>query len=364
MIGVGLIGTGQIALQNHVPGLRLCAQARLAGLCDANPSVLQSASRATGVSAVFLDYRQMLERDDIHAVIVATPNHTHARIVMDAAARGKHVLCEKPLALSLDEAVAMWNACRGATVRHMTAFTYRFVPAMRWMARRISNGDIGRPWHFRAQRFQDWADRPLGWRQRRDLAGSGELGDMLSHRIDFGHLLIGPIRRLVADTQRIFDQRGGAPSDLEDWVAMLARFESGATGVFESAKTATGCGESWRSHDHCEVNGESGTLVYRMQNPNEIFEGRTGASELRAVQVPREMLVWPGSHRDPADGDPRIAFRYDQAAEFINAVLEQRPCVPSLLEGVRVQAVMQSALRSAERGAWVDVPSIDDEERT
>ena len=87
----------------------------------------------------------------------------------------------------------MYRAAEAAGVRHMTAFTYRFVPAMRYMKHLVDAGDIGTPFHFRAQRFQDWGDRPMGWRQVKKLAGSGEMGDMLSHRIDYAHHLIGPI---------------------------------------------------------------------------------------------------------------------------------------------------------------------------
>ena len=92
----------------------------------------------------------------------------------------------------------MYRAAEDSGICHMTAFTYRFVPAMRYMKHLVDSGAIGSPIHFRAQRFQDWGDRPLGWRQVRALAGTGELGDMLSHRIDYAHHLVGPIKRLVA----------------------------------------------------------------------------------------------------------------------------------------------------------------------
>src|SRR5687768_4136558 len=237
-IGIGIIGSGAIALANHVPGLALCPDARLAALCDADEQTLAKAASRTGVTATYADHRQLLKRDDVHAVIVATPNFTHMEAVLDACAAGKHVLCEKPLALNLDDATRMLRAAQDAGVRHMTAFTYRFVPAMRYMKHLIDTGAIGVPLHFRAQRFQDWGDRPLGWRQIKRLAGSGEMGDMLSHRIDYGHHLLGPITRLVADLRTFVPTRGGSPSDVDDWVAMIADFKNGATGVLESTKLA------------------------------------------------------------------------------------------------------------------------------
>src|SRR5918999_1169377 len=123
---------------------------------------------------------------------------------------------------------------------------------------------------------------------------------MLSHRIDYGHLLMGPVAHLVARTKRFVDVRQGHPSDLEDWVAIIADYES-------------------------------------------------GARDLETVAVPREFAVWPHSPRDPAAGDPLVTFRYDQNYEFYEAILERRPCRPSFEDGARAQAVMDVALESDEQ---------------
>jgi predicted dehydrogenase len=279
--------------------------------------------------------------------------------VLDACAAGKHVLCEKPLALNLDDARRMLRAAQDAGVRHMTAFTYRFVPAMRYMKHLIDTGAIGVPLHFRAQRFQDWGDRPLGWRQIKRLAGSGEMGDMLSHRIDYGHHLLGPITRLVADLRTFVPTRGGSPSDVDDWVAMIADFKNGATGVLESTKLATGRGEGHRGRDAVEVNGTEGTLVYSTQRPHDLERGRKGDADVERVPVPREFLVYSGSPRDPTAGDPLVTFRYDQTVEFIRAIRENREASPSFHAGVAAQAVMEAAQRSAQERRWVDVTGAD-----
>jgi predicted dehydrogenase len=276
---------------------------------------------------------------------------------------GRHVLCEKPLALNLADAVEMLEAAEAAGVRHMTAFTYRFVPAMRYMKRLVDDGFIGRPLHFRAQRFQDWGRRHLGWRQVMATAGSGELGDMLSHRIDYAHYLVGPIVRVVAHTKRLFETRtDGAgmehASDVEDWVACLAEFEGGAaTGVFESTKAAVGRGDGSFSRDWCELNGTEGSLVYRLERPHQLDVARSGEGEgLRTIPVPAELLKPAGSPRDVSNDEPLQGFRYDQDFEFLQAIREGRPCSPSFHDGVRVQAVMEAILRSARDGCWRDVP--------
>jgi predicted dehydrogenase len=187
------------------------------------------------------------------------------------------------------------------------------------------------------------------------LAGSGELGDMLSHRIDYGHYLVGPIARLVADLKRFIDTRGGKPSDLDDSVAILADFKNDASGVLESTKLATGRGEGIRSEDYCEVNGAEGTIIYHSTSPWQVEVGSKGGSGLRVLSVPMDYLKWPGSQRDPFGGDPQVTFRWDQDVEFVRAIAEDRPCSPSFADGVAVQAVMDAAIESSERRMWVDV---------
>ena len=355
-IGVAMVGCGGIALANHLPGLALCPNAKVVALCDNEPAVLEHARQQTGVAVTSTNYEAIVARDDVHAVIIATPNFVHAPIALAAIAAGKHVLCEKPIAMNHAESLAMLHAAEKAGVRHMTAFTYRFVPAMRYMAHLVKRGDIGQPYHFRSCRLQDWGTRAVGWRQVAKLAGTGELGDMLSHRIDYAHLLVGQIKRLVADTRRFHDVRDGQVSDLEDWVTILAEFANDATGVLESSKVATGRGEGGRSQDYCEINGNEGTIVFQLERPLELQIAKRGGKSLQTVPLPTEFLKWPGSPRDPHQGDPLVTFRYDQDVEFIDAILNQRPCVPSLLEGAQAQAVMDAAVLSVKEQRWVEVP--------
>lgn len=354
-LGIAIVGCGGITLQNHLPGIALCPEAKVVALCDNNAATLERASRETGISVTSTDYTQIVQRDDVQAVIIATPNVTHAPVALAAIAAGKHVLCEKPIAMNYAEARQMAEAADAAGVRHMTAFTYRFVPAMRYLGHLIARGDLGEPYHFRSCRLQDWGTRNLGWRQVKALAGTGELGDMLSHRIDFAQHLVGPVKRLVANTKRLVDSREGNPSDLEDWVAILAEFEGGATGVLESSKLASGRNESWRSLDYVELNGSAGTFEFTTGKWNELQHGKLGGPGLAPLAVPREFWTWPGSPRDPGAGDPLVTFRYDQAFEFIDAIRNQRPCTPSFHDGARTQAVMDAAIRSAEQQAWVPV---------
>jgi predicted dehydrogenase len=354
-IGIAIIGCGGITLQNHLPGLALCPDVKVVALCDTDLGCLERARQQTGVAVTATNYGDVLGREDVDAVIIATPNLTHLPIALAAIASGKHVLCEKPLALNALDARKMADAAEEAGVRHMTAFTYRFVPAMRYMSHLVASGDLGQPYHYRSCRLQDWGSRALGWRQLKKLSGTGELGDMLSHRIDFANLLVGPMRRLVAGLRQYVGLRQGTPSDVDDWAAILADFESGATGILESSKMASGRNESWRSLDYVEINGSERSFVFRTGQWNTLETGKAGGPGLETIPVPEEFWRWPGSPRDPTSGDPLVTFRYDQAWEFVDAIRNQRPCSPSFYDGVRAQAVMDAAVRSAETRGWVDL---------
>lgn len=349
-IRVALIGTGKIAVANHIPGIRLCRDAEVTALADPNAGALAEASAASGVTRTYADPFQLLKDAPVDAVIIATPNRFHRDLAVAAAESGRHVLCEKPLAMTTDEAEQMVVAAERAGVRHMTAFTYRFVPAMQYMHHVITSGGVGVPWHFRAQRFQDWGRRALGWRQRMAEAGSGEIGDMLSHRLDFAHFLVGPMRRVAALTTRIWPSRVDAEgnehaSDTEDWVGCLAEFASGVTGVFESVKTATGYAGGVTSRDFCEVNGSDGAVIYELSHPLRVLRARRDGNYAEEP-VPAEFRKIAGSPRDP-DADPWQAFRYDQNFEFVEAIHAGRPCRPSFVDGLRVQEVMAAIQTSA-----------------
>lgn len=354
-IRMGIIGCGGISLQNHVPGIQLCPDTKLVALCDSNPVVLERAIQQTGVRIGTTRFEEIVGREDVDALIIATPNHTHAPIAIAAVAQGKHVLCEKPLALTAADALAMAKAADRAGVRHMTAFTYRFVPAMRYLRDLVRRGDLGEPYHYRSCRLQDWGNRDLGWRQVKAMAGTGELGDMLSHRIDFAHTLVGHFKRLVAAMKQLVPVRGGKPAELDDWVAVIGEFTNGATGVLESSKLASGRNESWRSLDYVEINGSERTFVFRTGEWDKLQTGRAGGPGLDTLPVPEEYWRWPGSPRDVRAHDPLVGFRYDQMWEFVDAIRQGRPCDSTFHDGAAVQVVMDAALKSVATGRWIEL---------
>ncbi|MBI3464329.1 MAG: Gfo/Idh/MocA family oxidoreductase [Planctomycetes bacterium] len=361
-VNVGLIGVGGIAAYVHYPGVQTAPGARVLAMTDTEKSLLQEREREWSGVRSCGTVEELLGTPGLDAVIVATPNCTHLSLVLSAVRAGKHVLCEKPLAMNLGQAREMLDAARAAGVRHMTAFTYRLVPAMRYLKHLIERGDLGQPLHFRAQRFQDWHVHSLGWRQWRDTAGTGELGDMASHRIDYAHFLIGPIRSVCGMMKQFVprdtdeDGRPVRPSDTDDWVGFVAEFARGVTGVFESSKLARGHGSGGHGHDCVEVNGTDASAIYQLRQPYELQIGRRD-SRFETVKVPESFWKLPGSLRVAGEGDPSVVWRYDQAVEFIESIREGRDARPSFVDGVRCQAVIDAVVRSVADRRWVEVES-------
>ena len=218
-VRVGLVGLGSVCAAVHYPGLRLIPGVQIAGLCDVDPVLLARRRQEWATGLATTELGALLRRTPLDAVIIATPNDTHRELVLEAVAAGCHVLCEKPLALDHAAAASMLHAAAAAGVRHMTAFTYRFAPGMRYLKHLVASGALGEPRHARFQRLQYWGEKAIGWRQYRCRAGSGEIADMGIHRLDFAEDLLGPIRAVCGLTRRLLDrteQRDGtrcAPQD-------------------------------------------------------------------------------------------------------------------------------------------------------
>jgi predicted dehydrogenase len=360
-VRVAFIGVGAVTAYHHLPGLRLDPRAHLAAICDADSALLEKRQAEWEVPHATTDAAALCQSDQIDAVVIATPNDTHHAIAVIAARAGKHVMCEKPLGLSAAEVRDMYEAARDAQVVHMTAFTYRFAPAMRYLRHLLKSGALGVPRHFRSQRFLDWPETSWGWRQYKSRAGAGDLFDMTIHRIDFAIDLLGPIDRVCgavarfATRDRTVDGKPCPPSEVDDWSCLIGEFQSGATGVWEGTTLAKGYHRDGFGHEWAEINGSEGSAVYRLHEPNTILLGKTG-QDLAPVAVPREYLKPAGSPRDPALGAPATVFRYDLMWEFISAIIEGRPAVPSFYDGLNAQRVADAVLQSHVRRTWIDTP--------
>lgn len=359
-VRIAIIGAGAVSDYHHVPGIRIDPRAELAAVCDPNEELLARRRDEWGIEKTATDYRLIADDPDIDAAIIATPNFTHKPISLACIEGGKHVMCEKPLGLSFAEAAEMHRAAREKNVRHMTAFTYRFAPSMRYLNHLVTTGALGTPRHFRSQRFLDWSETSWGWRQYKKLAGAGDLYDMTIHRIDFAEDLLGPIRTVCGAVARFAPRDCTAdgepcdPSDVDDWSSLIGRFESGAVGVWESSTVMKGYHNDGFGHEWAEVNGSEASAVYQLVDPNHILIGRHGES-LHKEPVPRDFLVIPGSPRNPDEGVPSTVFRYDLVYEFVSAITEGREAVPGFDHGARAQAIADAVLESYGQKRWVDI---------
>jgi predicted dehydrogenase len=360
MIRYAIIGAGAVSDYHHVPGINIDPRAELVAICDPNEALLKQRVADWGCEKITTDFRKIAEDPDVDAVIIATPNFTHKEIALACIAGGKHVMCEKPLGLNFADSAEMYRAARDKGVKHMTAFTYRFAPSMRYLRHLVTSGALGTPRHFRSQRFLDLPETSWGWRQYKDKAGAGDLFDMTIHRIDFAMDLMGPLKEVcgaVAQfTPRTETVDGGtcAPSEVDDWSALIGRFANGAVGVWEGSTVMKGHYNDGFGWEWAEVNGSEGSAVYRLTEPNTILVGKHHES-LQTVEVPEEFLVIDGSPRDPREGVPSTVFRYDLVYELTSAIVEDRPAVPGFDHGALAQYIADAVLESNEDGRWKSV---------
>jgi predicted dehydrogenase len=361
-VRIAIIGAGAVSDYHHVPGIRIDPRAELVAACDPNEELLAQRLRQWGPIRTTTSFEQIAGDPDIDAVIIATPNDTHRPIALACLAAGKHVMCEKPLGVNFDEARQMYLAARENNLRHMTAFTYRFAPSMRYLKHLIDSGALGTPRHFRSQRFLDLPETSWGWRQSKKRAGAGDLFDMTIHRIDFAQDLLGPIESVCGAVaqfvprDRTADGKSCAPSEVDDWSALIGRFQSGAVGVWEGSTLMKGHYNDGFGFEWAEVNGSEASAVYRLTEPNTILLGRHNES-LQPVPVPAEFLVAKGSPRKPNEGIPSTVFRYDLVWEFVSAIVEGRDAVPGFDAGASAQLVADSVLQSFEKRAWLSIES-------
>ena len=342
---IGIIGAGGAAQGIHIPGFRLIPEVEIATICDTNGKHDVS------------DYREVLSRKDIDAVVVSTPNHTHSQIVRDAFAAGKHVLCEKPLALNTAEAQSMLDAATASGKVHMTAYTYRFTPAVQYLKRLLDDGALGNIRTVRAAYLMALSGHLLGWRSEKRFAGSGVLADIGSHLIHIVQFLMGDIRALTA-SDRIF--REDPNSDVEDWIGFLADMANGASATFEISRVCAGRGAGITEEMFVEVYGTEGSAVFSLQDPWGLQvsigeDGRDPAKLMTRVEVPAEYLKLPGSPRDIHAADKRWGYRFDQAYQFSESVKSGVSNAPALEDGVRCQKVLDAALASSATRSWVVV---------
>ena len=348
------------------------ARPKLIGIAGRDESSVRHAAERYGYRKAYTDWRHLVEDDEVQLFDNGGPNHLHAEPSIAAADAGKHVLCEKPLARSADEARAMWEAAERAGVKHMTGFNYRFVPALRQARELIQSGALGRIYHFRARYLQESLvspDHPMTWRHERETAGSGALGDLGAHIIDLARFLVGEITRVGALAQTFTAQRPRADGSgtgrvtVDDAVAAAVEFDGGAIGTLEASRVASGR----KNHQVIEVNGERGSIAFDLERLNELnvyWEGEDPA-ETRGFH---NALVTEGHHPWLAHWWPRghvLGWEHTfvhEIAHLLDCIVHDRPVAPdgaTFEDGYRAALVSDAILASAEERTFVDVSDLE-----
>ncbi len=340
----------------------------LAAICGRNEEKVSEAARRYGYAKHYTDWRDMLADESVQLFDNGGPNNIHAEPIIAAAQAGKHVFCEKPLGRTPEESKAMWEAAEKAGVKHMVAFNYRFVPAIRLARDLVASGALGRIYHFRAVYLQEWImphyNVPMIWRLRKAEAGSGALGDIGAHIIDLARFLVGEIVSVAAMTRTFIPRRPQADGtmgvvDVDDAFAAAIAFENGAIGTLEATRFAAGR----KNYQAIEINGEKGTITFNLERLNELnvywVEGEP--KETRGftnvlVSEPYHPFWrhwWPQGHI--------IGWEHTfvhELAHFLDCIVNDKEVAPygaTFEDGYRADCVCAAIAESAATRRQVDV---------
>jgi len=344
-------------------------------ICGRNTEALAEAATQLGWSDCVTDWKDLIAREDVDLIDINAPSNAHKEIALAAAKAGKHIFCEKPLALTLADSREMLQAAEDAGVTHMVGFNYRFSPAVRLAKKLVESGRLGEIYHFRAWFLQDWIidpEFPLVWRLQKEIAGSGSHGDLGAHLIDLAHFLVGDVKEVIGMSETFIKERPlaaemtglsakgdkDAPKGkvtVDDATLFLARFDNGALGCFEATRFAAG----HRSTNSFEINGSLGSVKFDFERMNELEIYLT--SDAEDVQGFRRVLATDPAHEYAEAWWPpghTIGFEHTfihEMLELSNAIEEGRQPVPNFHDGVKCQAVLEAVERSIEQRRWVEI---------
>ncbi|HET6961525.1 MAG TPA: Gfo/Idh/MocA family oxidoreductase [Terriglobia bacterium] len=369
MIGYGFMGrahSNAYSKVNHFFDLEY--QPVLKAICARDEAKAKAFAATWGYESVETDWRKLIARKDIDAIDICTPNNMHREIALAAAAAGKTILCEKPLAMNSQEGAEMVAAVEKAGVANMVWYNYRRVPAVTLAKNLIDEGRLGKIFHYRAVFLQDWTiatDLPQGgtglWRLDVAAAGSGVTGDLLAHCIDTALWLNGGIDRVTAMTETFVKERKHnltgkvEPVGIDDACAFLARFKNGALATFESTRYARG----HKALYTFEINGEKASIQWDLHDLHRLsyFDHRDEG----ILRGWRSIHVTDGDH--PYMGKwwvPGLQIGYEhsfvhQVADFLGGLANNKPASPTFRDALETQRVCDAVLESGRTSQWVAV---------
>jgi predicted dehydrogenase len=340
---------------------------RLVAVAGRNEEGVKEAASRYGYEKYYLDWREMLKDPEVQLFDNGGPNNMHAEPSIAAAQAGKHVLCEKPLARTSDEARTMLEAVNKAGVKHMVAFNYRFVPAIRQAYELVQSGALGEIFHFRAVYLQEWITDPsfpMIWRLDKKLAGSGALGDLGAHIIDLARFLVGEPKSVMAMTKTFITERplsdgsGTGKVDVDDAFGAVVEFANGAVGTLEASRFAPGR----KNHEVFEINGSKGSIKFNLERFNELEVFWTDAR--RETQGFTNVLVTESYHPFWSNWWPQghiIGWEHTfvhEIAHLLDCIVNNKDVAPygaTFEDGYRNAVICDAILQSAQEGRRVNI---------
>jgi predicted dehydrogenase len=318
---------------------------QLVAIAGRNEEAVTEAALRYGFTDHVTDWKALIADDRIQLFDNAGPNNLHAEPTIAAAEAGKHVICEKPLGRDAAESYETWQRVAATGVKHMCAFNYRFVPAVRLARQIIESGELGEIQHFRGAYLQEWGTTEGDiWRFQKDIAGSGALGDLGAHVIDLARYLVGEIAAVSALTATFQPGR-----DVDDAVEAAVAFQSGAVGTIEASRFCQGR----KNHFTWEINGSAGSLAFDLERLNELqySEGNAGFRTVLVSEADHPFWEhwWPQGHM--------IGWEHSFVHELhhlLTAIRDDGDVAPhgaTLEDGYRAAEICDAMLRSAEAGS-------------
>jgi predicted dehydrogenase len=341
---------------------------RLVAVCGRDEAAVAEAARRYGYQTWYTDWRKMIEDPKVQLFDNGGPNDAHAEPTIAAARAGKHVFCEKPLARNAAEARSMLDAAVAAGVKHQTAFSMRFVPAVRQAWQLIRSGRLGRLYHFRASYLQEWImphyKAAMNWRLEKAHCGSGSLGDLGSHIIDLARFLVGEVSSVGALTRTFVTERpksggGTAKVDVDDAVVTTVEFANGAIGTIEATRFAAG----HKNNATFEVNGEKGSIRFNLERLNEL-EVFWVDEEPRETQGFHQVMATEGYHPFISNWWPHGhiigwgASFVHELNHFLDCIVNKKDVGPEAAtfeDGYRNAVICDAILESAKSRRQVDI---------
>lgn len=360
-LNVAMIGSGFIA-NVHSNAFRQVGHffdipydVRCHVICGRNRAKLETAASRWGWNEVETDWQKVVARNDVDAVDIAVPNALHSAIAVAAAAAGKIVLCEKPLASSVEEAEAMTKAVERTP--NAVWFNYRRIPAVVFARQLITEGRVGNAYHYRALYLNQSGNDPAKahtWRYLRSEAGMGAAGDLLSHSVDLALYLNGPISELSAMMHTFYPGR-----DVDDATLLMARFANGSIGAFEASRYGVGC----QNRNTFEVNGSKGMLGFTLDDMNQLdFFDAADPANLRGGR--RISVTAPDHPYGKNFWKPGHVLGYEHPfiatlGDFLNSIAREEPFHANFEDALAVQQVLHAVERSSASRGWVNVDGSD-----